>query len=119
MTAHKFETKFKGIKCTLDDVASCDPRRLTGEWRIYFEQERAAFYEAPNDKAFRMAILRRMVVENESRNVPDIALKAAELLAKEEAGFFTPKAAVGAKGAAGTVTFKFDGDAPALPPVPV
>jgi hypothetical protein len=91
----KFREEFKKAECTGDDINSCDPRRLTGDWLKYFEQERSAFYDAPNDKQFRMAILRRMLVENEGRNVHALALKAAELLAKEDAGFYTPKAAPG------------------------
>jgi hypothetical protein len=91
-TIWDFEKKFKGVKCTTDDVHACDPHRLEGDWKRYFDQERAAFYGAPNDKAFRMAVLSRIVTEAESRKVdPATTIKALELMAKEEAGFFVPK----------------------------
>lgn len=111
-TIQKFKGKFRGVELTVMDIQANDPRRLEGAWLDYFNDERAAFYGAPNDKAFRMAIIRRIMVFEEGRGAPALALKAAELLAKEDAGFYTPKAAtkLASEEKDGPATFTFELD---------
>lgn len=81
--------------CATADVGACGPRRLTGEWLDYFNQEREAFLDAPTtDKRVRMALLNRVITDLESRRAdPKSLLAAIELMAKEQADFFKPKAA--------------------------
>lgn len=89
----KFKTKFKGVPCDIADIGACAPHRLTGKWREYFDDERGVFLEAPaGKKEVRMAILSRLAIAAAGNNQPAEALKALELLAKEDAGFFAPKA---------------------------
>lgn len=80
--------------CSIGDIGACDPRRLTGDWKKYFDQEREIFLDAPaSDKRVRMALLNRLILRLESVGGDNAnLLKAMELLAKEDAGFFVPKA---------------------------
>jgi hypothetical protein len=96
----QFAKRWKGVPCTTSDVAACAPQRLTGEWKKYFDQERAIWQDAPlSDKKNRVALLNRLVIKLESvggaDNIPHL-IKAMELLAKEDAGFFVPKPVKGA-----------------------
>lgn len=91
-TVARFRQEFKKVPCELRDVARYAPHRLKGEWRERFDKEREIFLEAPAaKKEIRMAILSKMMIDAASNNKPAEALKAAELLAKEDAGFFAPK----------------------------
>jgi hypothetical protein len=108
--------------CTIGDVGACDPKRLTGDWLAYFNEERETFLAAPTtDKRIRMALLNRVIMDLESRGMyrtdPKGFLQAVELMAKEDAGFFAPKALPGAK-ASGRIEFSFETDpvAPVPPP---
>lgn len=96
----QFGKRWKGVSCTITDVAACAPQRLTGDWRKYFDQERAIWQDAPlSDKKNRVALLNRLAIRLESVGGAENMLhliKAMELLAKEDAGFFVPKPVKGA-----------------------
>lgn len=118
---HDFNKRWKiDPPCTIGDVGACDPRRLTGDWLAYFNSERESFLMAPTaDKKVRMALLNRTILRLEAYGGADATflLRAMELMAKEDAGFFVPKAAPGAAKASGAITFRFD-DGTAIPEPP-
>jgi hypothetical protein len=91
----QFNKRWKSTTpCSIGDIGACDPRRLTGDWKKYFDQEREIFLDAPAaDKRVRMALLNRVILRLESVGGDNASLlKALELMAKEDAGFFVPKA---------------------------
>ena len=96
----QFSKRWKDVPCAISDVSACAPHRLTGDWRKYFDTERAIWQDAPlSDKKNRVALLNGQAIRLASIGGADNMqhlIKIMELLAKEDAGFFVPKPVKGA-----------------------
>lgn len=110
--AANFRQRYKGVNCETHDIGKYSPSRLKGEWREYFDQERALWLEAPlTDRRVRKAFSASMAQSLASNNQHEKALKYLDLLAKEDADYFASKSAKPDDGKpSGPMSFTFNLD---------
>jgi hypothetical protein len=91
--AGAFKVRFKGVNCTVDDVAAAFRDLASSGWKPHHDAHRLAFEtNAPlGSKKFRVAFVDKMARSAASRGAIPEAVRYVELIEKIDSGFFSGK----------------------------
>jgi hypothetical protein len=92
--AAAFKVRFKGVNCTVDDVADAFRDLGSSGWKAYHDAHRLKFEEeAPlGSRKFRIAFVDKMARAQAARGAIAESAKNVELIEKMDSGFFSGKA---------------------------
>lgn len=91
-----FKTRFKGINCTIDDVATAFRDLAATGWKAHHDAHRLKFEnEAPlGSRKFRIAFVDKLARAQAARGAVKEAAQNVELIEKIDSGYFGGKGKV-------------------------